>query len=140
MIKTLNAGLAALGLIATGTVTALVTTGALEGVTAIPGWMASGIGIAVLAGAFALAGHVAVDLDPRRPYVATGIPAVIVLAIGYAASTASESAVGEGLEYETVYIIAGGVLAMMTTSTLVAQRRVTRRSPDGSEAPDITEP
>lgn len=140
MIKTLNAGLAALGLIATGTVAALVTTGALEGVSAVPGWVATAIGIAVFAGAFALAGHVAVELDPRRPYVATGIPAVIVLAIGYAVSTTSERAVGEGLEYETVYILAGGVLAMMTTSTVVARRRMKRITRDARPSPVRAEP
>lgn len=140
MIKTLNAGLAALGLIATGTVAALVTTGALEGVSAVPGWMATAIGIAVFAGALALAGHVAVELDPRRPYVATGIPAVIVLAIGYAASSASERAVGEGLEYETVYILAGGVLVMMTTSTVVARRRMNRITRDAGSSPVRADP
>lgn len=140
MIKTLNAGLAALGLVATGTVAALVTTGAIEGLSAVPGWLATASGVGLFLGALALAGHVAVELDPRHPYLASGIPALIVLAVGYAAATASERAVGEGLESETVYILAGGLLAMMTTSTVLARRRGHRATRDDKHSPVRSEP
>lgn len=134
MIKTLNAGLAALGLVATGTVAALVTTGAVEGLSAVPGWLATATGVGVFLGSLALAGNVAVELDPRHPYLATAIPALIVLAVGYAAATASERSVGEGLELDTIFILAAGLLAMMTTSTFLTRRRGRRETPEVTPA------
>lgn len=138
LLKTVNAGLAALGLVATGTVAALVTTGALEGISAIPSWIATAAGIAMFVGCLGLAGQITVDLDPNRPYIASGVTAGIVLAIGYAAATASERATGEGLEHETVFVLAAGLLAMLAVSTLLARRR---HVPNGhDEAPASASP
>ena len=123
LLKTVNAGLAALGLVATGIVAALVTTGLLEGISGVPSWAATVAGAALFIGALGLAGQITTELDPNRPYVAAGVTAGIVLAIGYAAATASERATGEGLEHETVFILAGGLFTMLAVSTLVARRR-----------------
>ena len=136
ILKTVNAGLASLGLVATGVVTAIVTTGLLEGLHVVPSWAATVAGIALFIGALGLAGHLTTELDPHRPYVAAGVTAGIVLAIGYAAATASERATGEGLEQETVFILAAGLLAMLATSTLLARRR--RRSVDRDLTHDST--
>lgn len=128
MIKTLNAGLAALGLLATGILAAFVVTGALEGVAALPSWLPQVIGIGLFFGTLGLAGEIAVELDPRRPLVATAIPSVIVLLLGYAAVTASERGSVEGLEMEVVILMALGLLVMTTTATVIVRGRARRRA------------
>ena len=128
MIKTLNAGLASLGLVATGALAALVTVGALEGLASVPGWAASAAGIVVFLGALGLAGDVAAQLDPHRPYVAASVTSLVVVVIGWAAVTASEHATGEGLELEVVLTLAAGLLIMLVTATRLARRRHTRGS------------
>ena len=138
MIKTLNAGLAALGLLATGTLAAFVVTGALEGVAALPSWIPQVIGIGLFFGTLGIAGEVAVELDPRRPLVATAIPSVIVLLLGYAAVSASERGSVEGLEMEVVILMALGLLVMTTTATVIARVRARRRSPSGKTVHDPT--
>lgn len=130
MIKTLNAGLASLGLVATGTLAAFVTIGALEGLASVPSWLASAVGIAVFLGTLGLAGDVAAQLDPRRPYLASSLTSIVVIVFGWAAVTASEHATGEGLEFEVVVTLAAGLLLMMVTSTRLARRRQRRAGED----------
>ncbi|MDE0803515.1 MAG: hypothetical protein OSA99_09345 [Acidimicrobiales bacterium] len=127
MIKTLNAGLASLGLLATGILAAFVTTGALEGVASLPNWLPPVVGIALFFGTLGLAGEIAVELDPRRPLVATAIPSVIVLILGYAAVSASERGSVEGLEFEVVILMALGLAVMTASATLIARARARRR-------------
>ena len=136
MIKTLNAGLAALGLLATGTLAAFVVTGALEGVASLPSWLPQVVGIALFFGALGLAGEIAVELDPRRPLVATAIPSVIVLLLGYAAVSASERGSVEGLEMEVVILMALGLLIMTSTATVIARIRARRRTPSDETVHD----
>ncbi len=67
MIKTFRAALASLGLLATGSVAAIMLTGVLEGISAVPRWAAVAVGIGFLLGAAALAGRVAVDVAGAAP-------------------------------------------------------------------------
>lgn len=133
MIKTINAGLAALGLLATGALAAFVVTGALEGVAALPSWVPPTIGIGLFLGTLGLAGEIAVELDARRPIVATSIPAAIVLVLGFAAVSASERGSIEGLEMEVVIVMVLGILVMTTTATLFARARARRRATRSKE-------
>ncbi|MDE0805301.1 MAG: hypothetical protein OSA99_18530 [Acidimicrobiales bacterium] len=136
MIKTLNAGLAALGLLATGTLAAFVVTGALEGIASLPNWLPPIVGIALFFGTLGLAGEIAVELDPRRPLVATAIPSAIVLLLGYAAVTASERGTVEGLEMEVVILMSLGLLVMTSSAAVIARVRARRRDPSDETVHD----
>lgn len=132
MVATLNASLAALGLVATGAVAAIVTTGAIEGWRPAPGWAASAAGVTVFLGALGLAGNVTVQLDPRRPLVASGVASLIVAGIGLVAARVSEHATGEGLEPTTVAAVVAGLFAMLASSAALSRRRRrTRPAPEG---------
>lgn len=73
-------------------------TGVLEGISAVPRWVAVAVGIGFLLGAAALAGRVAVDVAGPRAHRAAAATGVLVAALAGLSAVATESADAEGLD------------------------------------------
>ncbi len=131
MIKTIRAALASLGLLATGSVAAIMLTGVLEGISAVPRWAAVAIGMGFLLGAAALAGRVAVDVAGPRAHRAAAVTGLLVAALAGLSAVATESADAEGLELTTMFLIAavvGGAVSVGVAAALATDHRRAEKS------------
>ena len=125
MKKTITATLAALGLIVSSALGALLLAGLLEGIASAPGWLPESAAIAFFLGGMGLTGQVCVDVADHHAIRAVTAVIVLIGAVGWAASRVTE-AHGEGLEPTTLFIAMGGLAALLIASVTEAHRK--RRS------------
>ncbi len=125
MKKTITAALAALGLVVSSALGALLIAGLFEGIASAPGWLPESAAIAFFIGGMALTGQVCVDVADHHAIRAIATVIVLIGAVGYLASRVTE-AHGEGLEPTTLLIAMAGLAALLLASVAEAQRR--RRS------------
>ena len=125
MRKTITAALAALGLIVSSALGALLVAGLLEGIASAPGWLPESAAIACFVGEMALTGQVCVDVADHHAVRAVASVTVLIGAVGWMASRVTE-AHGEGIEPTTLLIAMAGLAAPLVGSVAEAHRR--RRS------------
>lgn len=129
MTRILTAAWAAFGLVAAGSLAAIVTTGLLEGIESVPDAASSAAGVAVFLAAMLLAGKVCDEIAGPRAFVAAAVTVVSAGVLAWAAATASE-AQGEGLELSTIVYVAAGLAALLGSSVWLARRRARRYQPE----------
>jgi hypothetical protein len=122
MNRTITATFAALGLIVSSAIGALLVAGLIEGVAAAPGWLPETAAIAFFVAGTGLTGRVCVDVADGHAMRAVVAVTVLIGSVGWLASRVTE-AHGEGLEPTTLLIAMAGLAAMLIASV----RRVHRR-------------
>ena len=125
MKKTITAALAALGLIVSSALGALLLAGLLEGIASTPGWLPESAAVAFFIGGMGLTGQVCVDVADHHAISAVTAVTVLIGAVGWVASHVTE-AHGEGLEPTTLFIAMGGLAALLVGSVAEAHRRQRR--------------
>lgn len=125
MKKTITATFAALGLIVSSALGALLLAGIFEGIASAPGWLPESAAIAFFVSGMALTGQVCVDVADTHAVRAVASVTVLIGAVGWMASRVTE-AHGEGLEPTTLLIVVAGLAALLVASVAEAHRR--RRS------------
>ena len=122
MKKTITATLAALGLIVSSALGALLLAGLLEGIASAPGWLPESAAIAFFVGGMGLTGQVCVDVADHHAIRAVTAVTLLIGAVGWVASRVTE-AHGEGLEPTTLFIAMGGLAALLVASVAEAHRK-----------------
>ena len=92
-MRTITATFASFGLVVSSAIGAIIIVGLLEGVASIPDVAPSAAGIILFVAGLALAGRVAVDVDPDHSFRAVSATALVVAAGGLVAAKATESKV-----------------------------------------------
>ena len=122
MKRTVTAALAALGLIVSSALGALLLAGLLEGIASAPGWLPESAAIAFFVGGMGLTGQVCVDVADHHAIRAVTAVTVLIGAVGWVASRVTE-AHGVGLEPTTLFIAMGGLAALLVASVAEAHRK-----------------
>jgi peptidoglycan/LPS O-acetylase OafA/YrhL len=126
MTRTITAAVAAFGLVVSTAIASVIVVGLLEGISAIPDAIPPTAAVVVFIAGLALAGRVAVDVDPHHALRAVGATSAVVALGGLLAAQATESQ-GEAIEPVTVATLTVGLFALLAGSA-IATRRLRRRS------------
>lgn len=122
-----TAAFATLGLVAFGSVTAILLTGLLEGTGAAPDAVSSAAGIIAFVASLALAGRVCALLAPDNAVIAAFVAGAIVAAVGWWSVSATE-AKGEGVEPIAALVVAFALAVLLAVSAYLSRRHLRIRA------------
>ena len=126
MTRITTAVFAALGLIVSGGLAAILLVGLLEGIRKFPDAASGALGVGFFLAWMALVGRVVVDVAQEHAYRALGVVVVVVASILLLLSLVTEQH-SEGMEVQTVALIVAGFGVLMGSGVHLAVRMKRRR-------------
>ena len=136
MSRVMTAVLAALGLLVSGGLAAVLLVGLLEGIRQFPDFASATAGVLLFVGSILLVGRVIVDVAREHAYRAVLGVVGVVAALLLLLSVATEQH-GEGMEFNTVALISLVLAGFLTGGVAFARRTKRPREEDVVSTSDL---